>query len=345
MSKLLLITGNGFSLDFISQIGKDNTVDLRNLFKLGHTVNFPGQNIPGFLSHKWCPNLWLLGARPSQKKDESISIIEEIITCSNMLFDYLVHDNNRLKLRDPSAHSIYIKAYLELIVYLRHLFITYNNRIEDSDIDNLLSDNEWGWIQFLNKAKTKYEKIKIITYNYDIWLERILNKMDIEYCVGGLENSDKLVEIIKPHGSISFIPTSGKKDMYQISYSVELGDVEISGIKCAYTELDEYDKSFLIPPAGDSTRQSSNSWSQKLHKLAINTTKEMDGNDDVIFCGMSYWHVDRKELDELLININPDVNITIINPNLRRELNAVLVTLFKNFTVFTSSESLKEILP
>lgn len=344
MSKMLLIIGNGFSLDFINQLGRDDSVDLRNLFRLGHTVNFPGQNVPGFLSHRWCPNLWLLGARPNQNNDESISIIEEIITCSNMLFDYLGHDNDRLKLREPSNQSIYIKAYSELIVYLRHLFISYDKRVLEDEIGKLLAVKKWGWMHFLEKAKTKYETIKVITYNYDIWLERILDKMDIVYSISGINEESKTVEIIKPHGSISFVPSSGKKELYQISYSIELGDVDISKLKCAYTDLDEYDKSFLIPPAGDSSRQTTNIWSEKLRALAIAATREMDGGDDVYFCGMSYWHVDRKELDELLININPDVNITIINPSLRRELNAVLVTLFKNYTVFTSSESLKEVL-
>ena len=348
MNKLLLIIGNGFSIDFISQIDKADKIDVRNLFRLGHTVRFPDSNTPGFLSHRHCPNLWLLGARPTQSNNECMSIIEEIITCSNMLFDYLHHSNlstdkSRVKLLDPTRQSVYIKAYSELIAYLRHLFISYNNQISDDDLEIFLKNTDWGWKHFFVNASSKYETIKVITYNYDIWLERILNILKIEYSVGGLDETNKLVQIIKPHGSISFVPKSGKKDMFGINYTIDSGDTDIVTLSCTYNELEQYDKSFLIPPAGDSSRQQTNIWSKRLRELAISAIKDLSEADDVFFCGMSYWHVDRKELDELLINLNQSVNITLINPSLPKELNAVLVTLFEKYTVFTSSESLKEV--
>jgi hypothetical protein len=59
---------------------------------------------------------------------------------------------------------------------------------------------------------------------------------------------------------------------------------------------------------------------------------------------MSYWHVDRKELDELLINLNQRANITLVNPEPPKELNAVLVSLFKNYTAYTSSNVMGEVI-
>ena len=262
-----------------------------------------------------------------------------------MLFDYLDYmgsDKNRMKFLEKENKSIYIQAYSELIAYLRHLFIDYDRKISKEALALFLEETDWGWVSFFKNAKNKYKNVKIVTYNYDIWLERILNALDIEYSIGGCESDNKHFCIIKPHGSISFVPQSEKKVMYEINYTIDLGDTDISKLKVTYTDLENYDKNFLIPPAGDSSRQQTNVWSKKLRSCAIDAVKEITESDDAIICGMSYWHVDRKELDELLINLNQNVNITLINPAPPKDLNAVLVTLFKNYRAFTSSSSLKE---
>lgn len=348
MKKLLLILGNGFSIDFINKICKEDEIDVKNLFRFGHSVKFPDINMPGFLSYRHCPSLWLLGARPNKDSSDSMSIIEEIITCSNMLFEYLGAtgaDNQRLKLIQPEDQSVYIKAYSELIAYLKHLFIEYNYKITDKELKAFSDNKLWGWIEFFRGiiSNKKYDEINIVTYNYDIWLERILDILEIEYTVNGFEDKSCSVKITKPHGSISFVPKSGKNTLYKINYNIDPTGTDINQISVSDKDLEQYDKNYLIPPAGDSSRRSSDAWATKLREYALESVKGLNANDDVIICGMSYWHVDRKELDELLINLNQGVNLTLINPNPPKELNAVLVSLFKNYTVFTSSETLKEV--
>ena len=344
MKNLLLILGNGFTIDYISSMGKTDIIDVKNLFHKGHTVKFPDSGNPGFLSYKHCPSLWLLGARPNKENSESMAIIEEIITCSNMLFEYLQlasADSARLKLIETDNQSIYIKAYSELIAYLKYLFIEYNNKISDEEIRAFLNQQTWGWTKFFKNMCDNYDKINIVTYNYDIWLERILNVLEIEYSIIGFGMESK-VNIIKPHGSISFIPKSGKNVLYNINYAIDADGTDIDQLSVSYDELEQYDKSFLIPPAGDSSRHLSNTWAKKLRKSALAAVKDAKDLDDVYICGMSYWHVDRKELDELLINLNQTVNLALINPNPPKDLNAVLVSLFKNYMVFTSSDIFEE---
>lgn len=67
-------------------------------------------------------------------------------------------------------------------------------------------------------------------------------------------------------------------------------------------------------------------------------------NDEVVLCGISYWYVDRRELDTLLINLNQDVNFTFINPAPPRDLNAVLISIFKNYVQQSSSSEIGGIL-
>lgn len=81
-----------------------------------------------------------------------------------------------------------------------------------------------------------------------------------------------------------------------------------------------------------------------LKRKATEIAKQIDAKDDVVLCGISYWHVDRREVDELLINLNQDVEFTFINPSPPRDLNAVLMSIFKNYVHQSSSSHIGGIL-
>ena len=98
----------------------------------------------------------------------------------------------------------------------------------------------------------------------------------------------------------------------------------------------------IIPPAGDSNRLDFK-WASVIRNEAINKSKELKKTDEVIFCGISYWHVDRLEIDNILTNILPDIsNVKVINPNPPRVLNAVMTTLFKNVIFYSNANTLSE---
>ncbi|HEX2945698.1 MAG TPA: hypothetical protein VHT96_07060 [Clostridia bacterium] len=350
MKRLLIILGNGFTIDFINKISKNDKVDVKNLFRFGHAVNLPFDKRPGFLSYKNCPNLWTLGARPNKEDEESQALIEEILTCTNMFFDFINEadqKSKRLSLEEPENQSIYIRAYSELVVYLKNLFTYYDTCISNDEIDKFVNSSEirWGWKDlFKNLVVDNYERITFVTYNYDIWLERILNILGIEYEICGLESKPEVkVNIIKPHGSINFIPKTDSGDKFKINYRMNFDGIEISQLKLE-SDFINYTRSAIIPPAGDSSRMQTSSWASKLRLDAKNEVKKITDSDEVIICGMSYWHVDRKELDEILINLNQNANITFINPNPSKDLNAVLVSLFENYVLLTSSDALGGIL-
>ncbi|MDP3464536.1 MAG: hypothetical protein Q8R86_02050, partial [Sulfuricurvum sp.] len=172
--KLLLILGNGFTIDWIKFLQSKseiaNRVDPSNFFKYGAEVPWPATKQPGFLSYKHCPNLWNLGARPNMDNKTANELIEDIITCINV---YASHP--RKSLLGKNDHDIYFSAYLELLAYLRSLFVFFNQKVDDIP-DNTL---DWGWAKYLKKLidENIYDDINIVTYNYDIWLERILKKL------------------------------------------------------------------------------------------------------------------------------------------------------------------------
>ena len=378
MKDIFLFLGNGFTIDFINYYNfccsqnkkKKVSIDVSNLFRYGEVIEIPWERRPGFLSYKICPALWTLGARCSLSIEESNSLIEEIISCANMFFDFinnpdLKEKERRLSMVNDNEKRIHLRAYNELIVYLRLLFSWYNTLISDSDIDNFIefnsqadNHNKWGWLEFLQKIDK--EKITFVSYNYDIWLERLLQRLGKKFKVYGInckenagentekntdKDTDENIEIIKPHGSISFVPKNFTKQ-YEISYKFDVDGIACSSLKLEYDSLGEYLTGAIIPPAGDSSRlETTTSWAKEIRTHAVEKAKTLaDSESSVVICGLSYWHVDRKEIDELLINFSPFTELTFINPFPPRDLNAVLASIFDNYILQSSSERIGRII-
>ena len=64
MKNILIILGNGFSIDLINFLNLSDKIDLINLFRFGYLVPWLENKATCFLSYKNCKNLWSLGARP-----------------------------------------------------------------------------------------------------------------------------------------------------------------------------------------------------------------------------------------------------------------------------------------
>lgn len=359
MRKIFIILGNGFTIDFLNHYRNYHSnssvkinIDVTNLFKLGEKINTPWDNKPGFLSYKNCPALWTLGARPNQTIEEASALIEEIISCANMFFDFVTEPEQkakRLSIANSSEKRIYLKAYCELSVYLRQLFSWYNSIITDSMLnDFIINYHNWGWLNYFKSINTrKNEKIIFVTYNYDIWLERIFDSLGLEYNIIGFTNeSNRNIDIIKPHGSISFVPLN-YTERFEINYNLDVEGLRLDDLRLQYENLTKYSVGALIPPSGDSSRlNSTSSWAKDLRNHTINYAKEIAKEKDnhVIMCGISYWHVDRRELDEVLINLNYESDFTFINPLPPRDLNAVLTSIFDNYILQTTSDNIGEII-
>ncbi|RKF52235.1 hypothetical protein BCY92_04220 [Bacillus wiedmannii] len=341
MRDFFIILGNGFTIDFLNHIKKNNEIDVLNLFSHGDRVPYPLDKEPGFLSYKRCPNLWNLGARPYMDKDECMGLIEDIITCANIASSA----------KERHLDSTYIQAYQELTSYLKYLFVYYNKKINDDEIKDNLA--EWGWLKLFKTLNESSQcgSVTIVTYNYDIWLERILINNDINFEICGFKNGEykegesAKFKIIKPHGSISFkygAPIEPAR--FQITSTTrDLINGSLSQYQVSYTDLEDIHMfNAMIPPAGDSAKITSK-WSFELRALAKGIATELNYSAELILSGLSYWHVDRTEIDELLTDINADINMKVINPKPSNTLSAVLTSLFEKNIIYRSSDILGDI--
>ena len=339
--KLFLVLGNGFSIDLLTHANLIDELDVINLFNNGSEVRWPGNNTAGFLSYRHCPNLWNLGARPNMTSQESMSLLEDIITCVNV---YALRNMTPRASHSEKPNDIYIKAYHELSIYLRSLFSYYNNKV-DTISDKL---ENWPWLNYLKEISTskEYSEITIVTYNYDIWLERILKELNISHRVsmisGGDFGDNPKIKILKPHGSISFYHTNQQESEFSIPYNRDIlsdavtdnfiVDYDIPVSRCLVNAM--------IPPAGDSDRFK-HTWAGQIKQSVSGLAGQLKNDDDLMFCGLSYWHVDRSEIDDILIKCSPEVNVYLFNPKPNPSFNAVLTSMFNNYVFHTNSNALK----
>ncbi|WP_164705835.1 SIR2 family protein, partial [Pseudomonas viridiflava] len=281
-----------------------------------------------------CPNLISLGISPKTPASEAAVIFEKIITCANFC-------SYRSKNQNEEEKNIYIRAYIELVEYLRHLFTAYDEIFTNSPWKTNVKN--WNWLEFLRTSYDKFNKINIITLNYDIYLERILTSENIDFQISEIDKDlDKKITIFKPHGSISFVSTVdpmsvGTVPDYQISYKFK-DPLSPGEMTTSYSDLSKKRLiNTIIPPYGDSARYKQ-SWSNLILNKAISSAKKSEA---IIISGISYWHVDRSEVDRILLSVDEECNIIKINPSSNPIFDAVLQSRFPKYQQYKSSDILK----
>lgn len=310
-----------------------DSVDLSNLFVTGCEVTWPATGMPGFLSYEHCPNLWALGARQTASAQSGYEVIEQIITAVNACC-----------LADPSTldDGIYIRAYKELVAYLRYLFVHYDSRLQGEGFFKKAAVFEpIDWL--LHAAgDAAISGIDIVNFNYDAILERALQENKIGFSIPLLApDSSAKIRIHKPHGSITFCSkTAVDKSSFMINYSSPFTEGGIDDLEVRYDGLDQnFPRVGILPPAGESERYK-HRWIRQIWDKAIESAKQLDQNDIVIVYGISYWHVDRKEIDLLLGNVSRKARVVSINPRPNPHFEAVCCSLFKSYHSYSNAKQL-----
>lgn len=310
-------------------------VNFTNLFASGGDVTWPATERPGFLSYEHCPNLWALGARQTVTAQAAYEVIEQIITAVNACC-----------LADPSSldDGIYIRAYKELVAYLRYLFVHYDTEMQSAKFfekEEIFEPINW-LLDAVNEPTVT--DINVISFNYDALLERCLQNKGIPFSIPLLNDvSGAKTRIHKPHGSITFC---GKKPIdksaFEINYSggSRFTEGAISELEVRYHGLDgHFPLLGILPPAGESDRYR-HRWIRQIWDQALLAAKALGPNDLVVIYGLSYWHVDRKEIDMVLGEVSRRTRVISVNPNPSPHFEAVCCSLFKSYQSYATSKQL-----
>ena len=310
-----------------------DSVDLNNLFAMGSDVTWPANDMPGFLSYEHCPNLWALGGRQTVSASSAYEVIEQTITAVNACC-----------LADPTSldDGIYIRAYKELVAYLRYLFVHYDSVLQTEnffDSSSVFAPIDW-LLHAINESSVS--DIDIVSFNYDAFLERSFQKKSINYSIPLLDEiKDAKVRVHKPHGSITFCgKTAIDKSAFSINYGARFTEGGIDELVVKYDNLDQhYPMVGILPPAGESERYK-HRWIRQIWDKTIDAAKRLNENDLVIIYGLSYWHVDRKEIDMLLGEVPRKSRVISVNPNPNPQFEAVCCSLFKSYHSYSNPKQL-----
>lgn len=329
--RVMLIAGNGLSISMLN--AANHGVDLSNLFSMGCDVTWPATGKPGFLSYEHCPNLWALGARQTTSTKNSYDVIEQIITAVNACC-----------LADPASleDGIYIRAYKELVAYLRYLFVHYDSTLHGLNFfDSPEAASPIDWL--IEAARDEnITAVDVVSFNYDAFLERTLQSNSVPFAIPLLdEDQSHKVKIHKPHGSITFCgKTSIDTTAFSVNYEASFTEGGIDELAVKYDGLDKhYPLVGILPPAGESDRYK-HRWIRQIWDKAIEAAKQLEENDLVVIYGLSYWHVDRKEIDMLLGEISRKARVISVNPFPNAHFEAVCCSLFKFYHSYSNPKQL-----
>lgn len=336
--RVLLIAGNGLSMSMLHRRPIES-VDLSNLFAKGGDVTWPATGKPGFLSYEYCPNLWALGARQTVSSKVAYDVIEQTITAVNACC-----------LADPATleDGIYIRAYKELVAYLRYLFVHYDCELQHNSF--FTDPGVFEPLDWLLEAATKPDvtTIDVITFNYDAILERSLHAKRVPFAVPLLaDDASAKIKIHKPHGSITFCGRKPiDKTAFTINYSggARFTEGGISELEVRYDNLDgHFPLVGILPPAGESERYK-HRWIRQIWDKALEAARSLGDNDLVVVYGLSYWHVDRREIDMLLSEVARKARVVSVNPSPNSQFEAVCCSLFRSYHSYASPKQLKRMI-
>lgn len=210
--------------------------------------------------------------------------------------------------------------------------IYYNSQITNEDLINI----DVPLITYIKQNYDNFNRIIINSYNYDIIMERLLTLNSLPFTLGCFDNKRDKIIFYKPHGSISF---SYKKTFplgthYKIPYN-ELSfqqKIKIWNFNIKYEFVDDYPKhNGMVPPYGEAERFEI-SYYQKIRNSIIKAAEKSEPDDIYYIIGSSYGNVDRFELDRINTSFDKLVNVTYVNPFPNQDFNAVLSSLFINYT-------------
>lgn len=328
------VIGNGFSIDLVKTMEKErlieeNSIDLVNLFSKGNCFHMPSQN--GYLEH--CVYLLREGVSTNLSNNDAKRLIDKFITSYNVYSKWREISEN-LAIRMGIGNQ-YVELYNELLYYLKNLFLYYNSLVSDEVLMELIKNDKVPLIKTIKCAIQKKEYVKIVTYNYDIFLERLLNISQVSYQIYGFGADNGYVTIYKPHGSISF-DTSLSLRKYNVWDGLLLKIDQLTLVK----ELKrEFNLCAIIPPYGDANNNKY-SWVTAIRKGIEEI--HLSNYDEVILFGISYGEIDRPEIDTILLKAKERTPISYINPNPSEQLCFVLKTLFNNYTQYNSMKERNE---
>lgn len=323
----VFVIGNGYSINFIKILEKleyleKDAVDLINLFSAGDRIP-DNTKTNSYLSKNNFPQLWQLGVRSIINSDCASKIINNIISSYTLYVNRCISRKDRVDRYHPC-----VTTYFELNRYLKSLILYYDELVLKAINQLTPSKNIEEICKIFPLLDEIAEDDIIISYNYDIWLERLLSLCQKKYFYAGIEPSKKsYIKIFKPHGSVNFELYNSIDDETNI-YDVLPKEIEIIEGNDKSISL-SFKHALIIPPSGFIIGKKA-SWVSEIREGLKNTLHSCPSR--VTFYGLSYDIVDRDEINEIICQLDiKETQLVYVNPKPSSSLDYILSQHFEHY--------------
>jgi len=273
MLRYSVLVGNGLTLDLVSSLGIDTSSPLQHF-------NHSKINYSNFIDH--------------------LPAIKSELMVASSLTDFDAITYYVQKNKDNPDKDCQLRRFLSISYsQLQNVVDNFEDKIK-----------KWKWTQWFKENKKSCQLA--ISLNYDLALERSLYYANISYRRIGTDEPLGKVPILKPHGSIDFdLPDYAIYCPIEQRWGVttSLNDAQyVKTIPKADWLLPRMEAD-LIPPSMHNIQRGL-SWINEMFNIY---TMQAGKINALIIVGISYWEVDRPEIDFFLRRLNSKAKIFIMN--------------------------------
>ncbi|MFW5889610.1 MAG: hypothetical protein ACOCUD_04440, partial [Bacillota bacterium] len=286
----VFLVGNGLTIDYLDN--KNFNFDSSNPFSLKVPCKEP--NLESIIEE--LPNL-----KKYIERSRNLGIKNDFNICEKL------KDELNNSPFDKNLQWIHgeMRQYFSLAYSLMQIIYDYNL-------------NDWNYIKHLKKVKS--DILGLISFNYDLLLERILMVNGINFYRYGVANESGYIPVFKPHGSIDFEAGPGtisiEPPINRFKNQTFLNEIHPMISLAPRNYLVSRVTSDIVLPSEPSP-QTKLSWVKRTYdwiKLVSSDIKHF------VIIGISYWECDRPEINNLLKSLPLNCKVHIINPNPPKEM-------------------------
>jgi hypothetical protein len=200
---------------------------------------------------------------------------------------------------------------------------------------------DWGSWSWLEIVRTLGSRLKVVaSFNYELGFERALETSQVQHWRVGLDQPNGL-PVVKPHGSIdaALHPNSIVAPVgYPLANCIDRNDAPLVRLQKGQWLLPRTEVDIVLPL--EESPYLDYQWVRPAYELFRRLGHALD---TLVVVGISYWAVDRPEIDYLLDSVNAGAKVFLVNPRPPKDLMTKLQGRHKSVSL-VDAKGLLEIL-
>jgi hypothetical protein len=292
----LLVVGNGLAIDLTKE-------------RPGLEEWHPSQPLAWDVPNPCAPARQLIQDLPAAAA--AIATVRAAST-DPALADFAVFD----RLEHVVTSSDRLETYCQLRHYLGLAYSAYQERA-----DAVVADPAWSLGSFVGALAG--DALGVISYNYDLTVERIVGARGLSLHHLGLPGGGVGLPLFKPHGSIDYTlgkhVFGGKKPSYPLWLTADLNDAPMRLLETSELRLPRYEVDVVLP--AERSKYHGFQWVQPGWAWVQNEAKKAR---TIVYLGLSYWPCDREELKVIVAATDGRSRCIVVNPEPPPEFMALV---------------------